>query len=114
MVWGAEPASPLSRSSHGVKIGIIAVWRRKQIPLHASWRAGSSGTLFFVPAPEVTIRNPIIQADETLQLCGPIVAEMKKRDCDHLPQSLFLFLQSLFPEFYSNPPVLRGFLSGEL
>jgi hypothetical protein len=108
MVWGAEPASPLSRSSHGVKTGTIAVWRRKQIPLHTSWRVGSSGTLFFRFGVERGHQEPDRQVDE-LHLRGAIVAEMKKRDCDHVSQSLFLFLQSFLPELYLNLPALRGF-----
>jgi hypothetical protein len=84
--------------------------------LHASWRAGSSGTLFFRDGARRDLQESDHQgdrkSDQPLQLSGAIVAKMKKRDCDHLSQSLFLFLQSLFPEFYSNPPALHGFRSG--
>jgi hypothetical protein len=51
--------------------GATAVWRTKQIPLRASKRAGSSGTLFFVSKESVG-RRP-----------------NEKRDCDEPPQSLF-------------------------
>src|SRR6201746_1301085 len=78
MVWGVEPVSPLSRNSHGVKTGTIAVWRRKQIPLHTSWRAGSSGTLFFRPGKRDKRKESRHEVEPTLCHAGQKSAEIKR------------------------------------
>ena len=47
VIWGSGTSVASLAKLPRRKAGIIAVWRRKQIPLHASWRAGSAGTPFF-------------------------------------------------------------------
>ena len=59
------------------KAGIIAVWRRKQIPLHASWRAGSSGTLFFV-RDRGKPRDSGSDVEQLLRPCQAKIAQIKR------------------------------------
>jgi hypothetical protein len=44
------------------KVGTIAVWRRKQTPCMPRGVPDCPARRFFVPVPEVTVRNPLIKS----------------------------------------------------